>query len=58
MSKIDTLTQDKSQKQTIIKKIVAKIDVLADKSSAIKKTLLTLLKNDLMKEIGENLAYR
>ncbi len=58
MSKIDTLTQDKSQKQTIIQKVVDKIDVLADKSFAIKKTLLTLLKNDLMKEMWENLAYR
>lgn len=58
INKINALTQDRSQRQNIIQKLVDKIDVLVDKSFAIKKTLLTLLKNDLMKEMWENLAYR
>ncbi|MDD5212927.1 MAG: phosphodiester glycosidase family protein [Candidatus Gracilibacteria bacterium] len=58
MNKINALTQDKAQRQNIIQKLVDKIDLLSDKTNGVKKTLLILVKNNLMKEIGENLAFR
>lgn len=58
ITRINALTQDKTQRQTIIQRVVDKIDVLEDKSFWIKKTLLILLKNNLMKELWENVAFR
>lgn len=58
MNKINALTQDKAQRQNIIQKLVDKIDLLSDKTNWVKKTLLILVKNNLMKEIWENLAFR
>jgi hypothetical protein len=50
-NKVNKLTQDTTKKQTIIQKLVDKIDSLANKSTKAKKTLLILIKNNLMKEL-------
>ncbi len=58
ISKIDKITQDESKKQVIIQKVVDKIDKLIDKSYKSKKTLLILIKNNILKELGKNIAYK
>jgi hypothetical protein len=58
ISQINKLTQDESKKQLIIQRVVDKLDKLIDKSYKSKKTLLILLKNNLLKELGKNIAYK
>lgn len=58
IKKIKLLTGDKAKQQIIIQKVVDKIDLLEDKSYWARKTLLMLLKNNLLKELWENIAFR
>lgn len=57
MQKISGITKDEAQKQLILNNLIDKISKMLDKSRWQRKTLLLLLKNDLMKEIWKNISY-
>lgn len=58
ISQINNLTKDKAKVDIILQNVIDKIDILLDKSKWNRKTLLILLKNDLMKELWETIAYK
>lgn len=58
IKKIENITQNEDKKQIVIQKVIDKIEIILDNSKWNKKTLLILLKNDLMKEIGKTIAYK